>query len=214
MCKKPPANFLAAMQEKRSDSDPGSARSRRPANPCGAWKEWWWVVSLCVSIWGLLFANCYWSHEPIAFCTDPPAQQATNLEARAILSLWPKESLKHKGKAEELEQFFCPTKNFYLSHKFCKSKRLACSMQDGCYAERERTARKEGTSLRQSAVSDSSPAMVFNNIDKGTIKLACLTREVIYPDSDLIYCAQKTARLEEDQKKKTLLEETKQRELK
>ena len=87
-------------------------------------------------------------------------------------------------------------------------------MQDGCYAERERTARKEATSLRQNAVRDSSPTMMFNNIEKGTIKLACLTRELIYPDSDLIYCSQKTARLEEDQKKKALLEGAKQRELK
>ena len=211
MCKKPLTNFPSAMQERKSDSNPGSARKRHSANPCGAWMKWWWVVSLSVSMWGVIIANCCWSHDPIAFCVGSPAQQVTNLEAEAILSYWPRESSKHKGRSEEHQKFFCPTKNPYLTHKFCTNQRLALKMQDGGHAKGQRKATAKRSSLRYSAVSDISKNVILHNIAAKKSVLVRPKKGMITPNMELIANLQTLPSDQEDRRRRALEEKSKRR---
>ena len=210
MCKKPSTHFPSAMQERRSDSNPGSARKRHSANPCGAWIRWWWVVSLSVSMWGVIIANCYWSHDPIACCVGSPAQQATNLEAETILSYWPRESSKHKGRSEEHQKFFCPTKNPYLAHKFCSNQRLALKTQDGGHAKGQREATAKRSSLRYSAVSDISKNVMLHDITANVSVLVSPKKGMITPKMELIANLQILPSDQEDRRRRVLEEKSKQ----
>ena len=211
MCKKSPTNFPSAMQERKSDSNPEPARKRHSANPCGAWMKWWWVVSLSVSMWGVIIANCCWSHDPIAFCVGSPAQQATNLEAETILSYWSRESSKHKGRSEEHQKFFCPTKNPYLTHKFCTNQRLALKTQDGGHAKGQRKATAKRSSLRYSAVSDISKNVILHNIAAKTSVLVSPKKGMITPNMELIANLQTLPSDQEDRRRRALEEKSKWR---